>query len=145
MRAQVLTVFDQTFAITDALHVIALSVSLLGVVGSLYALVLERQREWSILRQLGLSAGQLLRLVVVEAGLIGVAGVMLGSVAGLALSLLLVEVINRQSFGWTVEWQSPGLYLLKAGATIIICAMLAGILPARVAARTRIAEGLRRE
>jgi putative ABC transport system permease protein len=145
MRAQVLTVFDQTFAITDALHLIALSVSLLGVVGSLYALVLERQREWSILRQLGLSTGQLLRLVVFEAGLIGVAGVMLGTVAGLALSWLLVEVINRQSFGWTVTWQSPGLYLLKAGAVIIICAMLAGILPARVAARTPIAEGLRHE
>jgi putative ABC transport system permease protein len=75
----------------------------LGVIGALTARVLERRREIGVLRGIGALSAQVRRMVLVEAGLIGFAGAALGCVAGFALALLLIEVINRMYFGWTIR------------------------------------------
>lgn len=145
LRGQVMRVFDDTFAITYAMHLVAIAVSLLGVAGALAALVLERGRELAILRQVGLLRRQVATMVVAEAGLIGVTGSLLGLVAGGMLAMLLIQVINRQSFGWTVHFQPPLGFAAVTVVAVVAAAMLAGWLPARRAAATPIAEALRNE
>src|SRR5207247_10620371 len=112
LKSEVLRIFDQTFAITYALEVIAVTVALLGIANTLLAGILERQRQLAVLRAIGGTPAQVGRLILWEAGLLGLAGTVLGAAAGLVLSVLLVEVINKQSFGWTIVFHpAPGVLL----------------------------------
>jgi putative ABC transport system permease protein len=145
LRARVLTVFDQTFQITYGLQIIAILVSVLGVIAALTAMILQRGREIGVLRAIGARRAQIRRMVLVESGLIGLAGALLGSACGVVLSLILVHIIHRQFFGWTIRLTiEPGIFvqtlLLMIGA-----AVLAGIGPARMAATRVAAEAMRME
>ncbi|HET7225055.1 MAG TPA: ABC transporter permease, partial [Candidatus Eisenbacteria bacterium] len=145
LRARVLTVFDQTFQVTWALQAIALLVAVLGVVGTLTALIAQRARDLGVLRAIGATRGQLERVVLVESGLLGLTGALLGCVAGLTLALLLIDVINVQFFGWTIRLTiEPGRFV-RAIALITGTALLAGIAPARRAASRPIADAMRTE
>jgi putative ABC transport system permease protein len=145
LRALVTTIFDRTFAITYALYGIALTIALLGVVGTLFALVLERRREIGILRYVGLTRGGVRAMVFAEAALIGTLGAAYGAAVGLVLALLLIFVIDRQSFGWVIGLHVPWLTLAQ-GLALVLCAALAGgLYPARVAARIRADEAVRSE
>jgi len=135
LRAEVLRIFDSTFAITYALELIAIVVAMLGVAATLLTLVLERRRELGMLRLIGAARRQVQRLVVVEATLIGAASMAIGLVVGLALSLVLVFVINVQSFGWTIQFRVPWLFLGQVSLAVVAATALAGLLPARRAAR----------
>ncbi len=135
LRAEVLRIFDSTFAITYALELIAIVVAMLGVAATLLTLVLERRRELGMVRLLGATRRQVQRLVVVEASLIGVASMAIGLVVGLALSLILVFVINVQSFGWTIQFHVPWPFLAQVSALVVAATALAGLVPARRAAR----------
>jgi putative ABC transport system permease protein len=135
LRAEVLRIFDSTFAITYALELIAIVVAMLGVAATLLTLVLERRRELGMLRLIGAARRQVQRLVVVEATLIGAASMAIGLVVGLALSLVLVFVINVQSFGWTIQFRVPWPFLGQVSLAVVAATALAGLLPARRAAR----------
>ncbi|MEB3284324.1 MAG: FtsX-like permease family protein [Candidatus Sericytochromatia bacterium] len=145
LRAQVMRVFDDTFAITYALHAVAMTVSLLGVAGTLAALVLERGRELAILRQIGLLRRQVAAMVMTEAALIGLAGASLGLLGGWFLAELLIRVINRESFGWSVQFQWPFGFIAATFAAVVLAAVVAGYLPARAAARAKLVEAMRDE
>ncbi len=140
LRAAVLRVFDATFAITYALEVIAVGVSLFGMAATLLTLVLERRREIAMLRLVGADSGQLRRLIVVEAGVLGALTQAVGLVVGLALSLILIYVINVQSFGWTIQFHLPVGFLAQATVAIVAAAALAGLYPARLAARFELGD-----
>lgn len=133
LRAEVLRIFDSTFAITYALELIAIVVAMLGVAGTLLTLVLERRRELRMLRLIGALKRQVQRVVVIEAALIGTTSMIIGLVTGLALSLLLVYVINVQSFGWTIQFRVPWLFLAQVSLAVIAATAIAGFLPARKA------------
>ncbi len=133
LRAEVLRIFDSTFAITYALEIIAIVVAMLGVAGTLLTLVLERRRELRMLRLIGALRRQVQRIVVIEAALIGTTSMLIGLVMGLALSVLLVYVINVQSFGWTIQFRVPVLFLAQVSLAVIAATALAGFLPARQA------------
>ena len=135
LRAEVLRIFDSTFAITYALELIAIAVAMLGVAGTLLTLVLERRRELGMLRLIGAARRQVQRIVVVEAALIGAASMLIGLAVGLALSLVLVFVINVQSFGWTIQFRIPWIFLAQVSVVVVIATALAGLLPARQATR----------
>ncbi len=135
LRAEVLRIFDATFAITYALEAIAILVALLGVVGAMLTLVIERRDELTTLRFVGADRGQLRRMVMIESGLLGLVGEALGLATGLALSLILIYVVNVQSFGWTIQFHVPVGFLLQAGVVVLIVTTLAGAYPATVAAR----------
>lgn len=145
LRALVLAIFNRTFAITYALYVISIAIAVLGVVTTLFALVLERRREIGILRYLGLRAGDVRRMVLVEAGFIGLLGGLLGVAVGVVLALLLIFVINRQAFGWLIELHVPYPFLAQAIVLVVIAALVAGIYPARIASRIRTADAVRSE
>jgi len=135
LRRQAVAVFDRTFAITYALEAIAIIVAVIGIAGAMLALVIDRRRELGLLRFLGGATGQIRRLVVVEAGLLGLLANLAGLVLGTLLSLVLIFVINKQSFGWTIRFHWPVAVLLSALTVVYVATLLAGLYPARVAAR----------
>ena len=145
LRSLVIQIFNRTFAITYALYVISITIAVLGVVSTLFALVLERKREIGLMRYLGLRARDVRRMVYYEAGFIGLLGGVGGVVVGVLLALLLIFVINRQAFGWLIELHMPYDFLGEAIALVIVAALIAGIYPAGVAARIRTAEAVRAE
>ena len=97
--------------------------------------MIDRQREFGLLRFLGASTSQIRKLILVEAGLIGILANITGLVLGFLLSLVLIFVINKQSFGWTIQFHWPVALLLGALSIVYIATVLAGIYPARVAQR----------
>ena len=135
LRREAVRIFDQTFAITYALEFVAVIVAVMGVAGALMSIVIDRRREFGLLRILGASLGQVRRLILVEAGLIGLLAQIAGMILGCALSLVLIFVINKQSFGWTIQFHWPVAVLLSALSFVYVATVLAGIYPARVAQR----------
>lgn len=135
LREEAIKTFDRTFAITYALEIVAVFVAIMGVAGALLALVIDRRREFGLLRFLGGATGQLRRLVLFEAGLLGLMATIAGTGLGFILSLLLIYVINKQSFGWTIQFHLPVLVLLGALTIVFSATVAAALYPARVATR----------
>ncbi len=145
LRRVAMRIFDRTFSITYALEAVAIAVAVVGIAGALLALVIDRRRELGVLRFLGASSAQIRRLILFEAGFLGLLANLVGLVLGLALSLILIFVINRQSFGWTIEFHLP-VALLLAGLTVVYGAtVISGLYPARVAARLKPIEVVHEE
>jgi putative ABC transport system permease protein len=145
LRSEAIRIFDRTFAITYALEAIAVLVAIMGIAGALLALVIDRRREIGMLRFLGAAAGQVRKLILLEAGLLGLLANIAGLALGFALSLILIYVINKQSFGWTIRFHWPVAVLL-AGLTIVYAAtVLAGFYPARVAVQLNPLEVIHEE
>lgn len=145
LRAEVLRVFDRAFAITTALQLLAIAVAFIGVLSALLALQLERAREFGTLRATGMTEGQLGLLSLLETGLIGATAGLLSWPAGLSLALLLIYVINRRSFGWTIQTTLDPQTFLQAFAVALGAALLAGLGPALRLRRLPIARVLREE
>jgi putative ABC transport system permease protein len=145
LRRAAVEVFDRTFAVTYALEAIAIVVAMLGAANSLLALVLDRRREIGLIRYLGAATGQVRRMILVEAGLLGLLAGSLGLALGMALSAVLIYVVNKQSFGWTIQFHPP--VLLLGGALLLVWAVtvLAGVYPARFASRLQPADVIHEE
>ncbi len=135
LREEAIRVFDRTFAITYALEAVAVFVAVMGVAGALLALVIDRRREFGLLRFLGGATGQVRRIIFFEAGLLGLLANVAGIILGFFLSLLLIYVINRQSFGWTIQFHWPVAVLVSALSIVYLATILAAVFPARMAAR----------
>lgn len=133
LRTEAIRIFDRTFAITYALEAVAVVVAVMGIAGALLALVIDRRRELGLLRFLGASSAQIRKLILTEAGLLGLLANMAGLVLGYFLSLVLVFVINKQSFGWTIRFHWPVALLLGALSGVYLATLLSGLYPARVA------------
>jgi putative ABC transport system permease protein len=145
LRDEALAIFNRTFAITGALQLLAAVVAFIGVLSALLSLLLEKQREVGILRAVGLTARQLWGLMMLETGLMGAVAGLLAMPTGFALSLILVYVINRRSFGWTLQMQVDAVPFVTALAVAVIAALLAGVYPARRMGKMLTAEALRYE
>jgi len=133
IREVSLRVFDRSFAVTYAMEAVAVLVGLFGLSSSLGAIVLARRREFGVLRHLGVTRGQIRAMLAAEGGVLALVGAAAGLVAGVAISLVLVYVINRQSFHWSMELHPP--YLLLAGFTaiLVILAVVTAVVSGREA------------
>ncbi len=145
LRKEILDIFDRTFLLTYVLEAIAVIIAMLGIVNTLVTSVLERRREFATLRAIGGSEWQIRQLVLWEAAYLGVVGIALGLVGGGLLSLLLIKVINKQSFGWTIQMIVPIGALVQAVGLAAAATLVAGYFPARWAAQQPVVEGLREE
>ena len=124
IHGRALAVFDRTFAATYALEAAAILIALAGVTSSFAALAWSRRREFGVLRHLGLSRGEVLRLLALEGGAAGIIGAFLGLLAGGAVSVVLVHVVNRQSFHWGMAIHMPWVGLAAlAGSVVLLCAL----------------------
>jgi len=129
LRAASLEVFDRTFEVTAVLRALAFIVAFVGVLSALMALELERARELAILRATGLTPGEVWQLVVTETAVMGLSAGVLAIPMGLILSVVMIFVVNKRSFGWTLDMiVSPGI-LLQAVALALAAALLAGLYP----------------
>ena len=113
-----LRLFDRTFAVTYALEAVAVLVGLFGLSSSVAAIVLSRRREFGMLRHLGMTRAQINSMLAAEGGLLALLGVAAGLVLGALISLVLVYVVNRQSFNWGMELHLP--YGLLAGLSLLL-------------------------
>ena len=145
LRDQALTIFDRTFAITDALRILAVVVAFIGVLSALMALQIERARELATLLALGLTTRQLWQLTFLETGLMGLAAGILSLPTGYVLALVLVYVINLRSFGWTIQMTLDPWVFAQAVLVSVIAALLAALYPMRRLLRLPIASALRQE
>jgi putative ABC transport system permease protein len=145
LRDASLEVFDRTFLITAVLRVLAFIVAFVGVLAALAALQLERAREFGVLRALGVTPVQLRTLVTAETGLMGFAAGLVAIPVGALLAAIMIFVINRRSFGWSLDMYFPAAVAWQAVLLAVAAALLAGIVPARRLARAQPAAALREE
>ena len=145
LRNEVFEVFDRTFAITQALQLLATIVAFIGVLSALLSLELERQRELGILRAIGLTSRQLWGLIMMETGMLGSTAGILAMPTGYVLSLILIFIINRRSFGWTLQMEVLQEPFIQAFILAVSAALLAGIYPAWRMSRMVAAEAMRFE
>ena len=145
LRNAAIKIFDRTFAVTYALEAVAILVAMLGAANSLLALVLDRRREIGLIRYLGADGGQVRRMILTEAGLLGFLAGLLGLALGTAMSLILIFVVNKQSFGWTIQFHPPVPLIGGALALIWAFTVLAGVYPARFAAALEPSETIHSE
>lgn len=145
LRSASLEVFERTFRVTAVLRLLAFIVAFVGVLGALAALQLERGRELGLLRATGMTPAQVWRGVVAQTGLMGLAAGLLAIPMGLALSWVMVYVVNKRSFGWTLDMRVGPEVLVQAVLLAVVAAVLAGLGPARAMSRTRPAVALRGE
>ncbi len=145
LKAASLVIFDRTFTITRVLRLLAGVVAFAGVLAALMALTLEKGRELAVLRAGGLTPGELWWLVTTETGLLGALAGVLSLPVGLTMAALMIYVINRRSFGWTIHFELAPSTLLEAVALAVAAALLAGLYPAWKLSRTPPAAALREE
>jgi len=131
IRAASLRVFDRSFAVTYAMEAVAVLVGLFGLSSSLGALVLARRREFGMLRHLGLTRRQIGSLLAAEGGLLAALGAAAGLAAGAAISLVLIHVVNRQSFHWGMELHVPVGFLVGLVFLLVSLAVVTAVLSGR--------------
>ena len=145
LRTASLEIFDRTFTITTVLHLLTSVVAFVGVLSALMALQLERAREFGVLRATGFTPAQVWGMVTAQTGLMGLVAGLLALPVGIGLALILVLVINRRSFGWTLQIDVSPEVLAQAVVMAVVAALLAGVYPALRLARTPPAQALREE
>ena len=131
MRQISLSVFDRTFAVTYVLEAIAIVIGLVGLSASFGALALARRREFGVLRHLGMTRGGVAAMLGVEGFLASGAGLAIGLAVGAAISLILVRVVNRQSFGWSMDLHVPAGQLAVFCVALLATATLTALASAR--------------
>ena len=137
LRRLSLAAFDRTFAVTYALEVAAVVIGLVGLSATLVAQTLARRREFGMLRHVGMTRGQLQAMVAVEGAALAAIGTAAGLVLGFLISLILVHVVNRQSFHWGMDVHVPWGALALLAVTLVVLATVT----ARAGARSATAIG----
>lgn len=143
LRAETMEVFDRTFLITSALQLITTTVAFVGVLSAMLALQLEKQRQMGILKAIGLTSGQLWSLTLLETGLIGIVAGILALPTGYIVAEILLQLINKRSFGWSLQMQLQAEPFVQALLIAVVAALLAGLYPAYRAVRRSAAEAMR--
>jgi putative ABC transport system permease protein len=145
LRARALRIFDRTFAVTQALRLLAVVVAVIGVWSALMALQVERTRELATLQALGLGRRPMWGLALLETGLMGTVAGLLALPLGWLLAAILIGVINVRSFGWTMRLETDPWLFVQALALSIGAALLASVYPLLRLERRSLAAALRQE
>lgn len=145
IRALSLRIFDRTFAVTYALEAVAIVIGIAGVGASFAALATSRRREFGMLRHLGLTRTDIARMLAAEGGLVSAIGVGAGLLLGGAISVVLIEVVNRQSFHWSMDLHVPWLTLAGFAAAMIALATASAVLAARSAMQVDAVRAVRED
>lgn len=145
LREFSLRIFDRTFVITGVLYWLAMIVAFVGVLAAALALSLERGKEMAILRALGMTRGQIAKLVVIQCGAMGLLAGLFALPVGMVSGWLLINVINRRAFGWHIDMILPADTFVTALVIAVGTALVASIYPAWHSTRSTPASKLREE
>jgi putative ABC transport system permease protein len=133
IRRRSLAIFDRTFAVTYALEAAALVIGLMSLSSSFGALVLARRREFGVLRHLGVTRAQIGTMLATEGVIVSGLGLAVGAALGWLISLILIHVVNRQSFHWSMDLHVPWTSLAAFTATMLALASLTALASGRQA------------
>lgn len=142
LRDEARALINGAFSVTYAMEIVAVLLALLGVINTLLAAVLDRTREIGLLRAVGASKAHVLKLFVGEAAFIGLTGGLLGCAAGLLMGLVVTFVVGEQATGWRFPYVFPTELALQMCSAAAVCAVIAGLYPARRAASLDVVEAL---
>jgi putative ABC transport system permease protein len=145
IRTLSLRIFDRSFAVTYWLQAVAIAIGLFGIAASFSAQVLARRKEFGLLAHLGLTRAQVLTVVTAEGAVWTATGALLGLLLGLAVSVVLVKVVNPQSFHWSMDLLLPWARLGALCAAVILAGTLTAWLAARSAAGRQMALAVRED
>jgi putative ABC transport system permease protein len=145
LRRVSLAIFDRSFAVTRYLQVVAIAVGLVGVAASLSAQVLARRKEFGLLAHLGFTRRQVLALVTLESLAWLAAGCLVGVALGLAIAVVLVHVVNPQSFHWTMPMQVPAWRLLALAGSVLVAGGATAAFSARQAASRQAVQAVKED
>ena len=145
LKAAALEVFERSFTITSVVRALAVAVAFVGVLGALMAIQLERAVEFGTLRVIGFTPGQVWLMFTSQSSLMGVAAGLMSIPLGLIEAAVLIFVINRKAFGWTMDMQVYPTALFQAALIAILAALLAGVYPAFRMSRSSPARALQEE
>jgi putative ABC transport system permease protein len=145
IRVASLRIFDRTFAITYALEIAAVVIGLFGVAASFGAQVLARRREFGVLRHLGMTRGQIGTMLCQEGAVVAGLGVAAGLAVGWLVGLILIHVINRQSFHWSMDLHMPWVPLAGLAALVVGAAALTAVWSGRAAMRDDVIRAVRED
>jgi putative ABC transport system permease protein len=145
LREKSLKLFDRAFAITYALEGIAVLIGLMGVSVAASSTALARRAEFGMLRHLGMLRRQVIGMLASEGVLMSVFGVAYGLALGMSLSLVLVFVVNRQSFNWSIDLAVPVWQLMLLSATLIAAAALSAVWSGRAATSQEAVRAVRED
>ncbi len=133
IRALSLQIFDRSFAVTYLLEAIAIAIGMSGVAATFSAQTLARAREFGMLRHVGVTRGQILRILALEGGALTVLGVACGFALGVTISLILVFVVNPQSFHWTMQMHLPWGLLASVASALLAASIVTALVSGRYA------------
>jgi putative ABC transport system permease protein len=145
VRARSLAVFDRTFAVTYGLEAVAILIGLLGVSSSFSAQALSRRREFGVLRHLGMTRRQIAAMLGCEGALLATFGAAVGLALGCLIGLVLIHVVNRQSFHWSMDLHLPMLPLAALSLTLIAASAFVAMWSGRYAMRHEAARAVRED
>lgn len=140
-----LSIFDRTFIVTNILYWLAVGVAIVGILGAMLALQLERGRELGLLRALGMTPLQLGGNITFQTGTIGALAGLAAIPLGIGMAWVLIDVINRRAFGWQIDISVTPGYVVAGMGLAIGSALIAGAYPAWRAAQTEPALAMREE
>jgi putative ABC transport system permease protein len=145
IRALSLTIFDRTFAVTYALEAAAVLIGLLGLSSAIGGQVLARRREFGLLRHLGVTRRQIAAMLVSEGVTSTATGLVVGVTLGFGIGLILIHVVNRQSFHWGMELHMPWTTLALFGAAMLAAAAVTALASGRSALGTNVVRAVRED
>lgn len=145
IRALSLAAFDRTFAITYLLELVAVTIGLFGIAAGISAQVLARRGEFGALRHLGFTRGQVARMLAIEGSVLGALGVIVGLIAGTVISLILIYVVNRQSFHWSMDLRAPLGLLAGLSVALIAASALIAVVSGRQAMGGEVLRAVRED
>ncbi len=133
IRAISLTIFDRSFAVTYLLEAVAIVIGLFGVAATFSAQALSRAKEFGMLRHLGISRRQILAMLSGEGTLLAALAIVAGFAVGWCISLILVFVVNPQSFHWTMQMHMPWTLLTIVAGALLVSAAVTALAAGRLA------------
>ncbi|MFO1290902.1 MAG: ABC transporter permease, partial [Nitrosomonas sp.] len=145
IRSLSLKIFDRSFAVTYLLEIIAVLVGLLGVAASFSAQVLTRIKEFGILRHMGLTRSQIIRMLTLEGGFLTSFGITIGFILGGSISLILIFIVNPQSFHWTMQLYMPWSWLVLMIIALLFSAALTAYIVGKSAVARQVVQSVKED
>ena len=145
IRAISLGIFDRSFAVTYLLEAVAIVIGLAGVAASFGAQALARTREFGVLRHIGMTRAQVAGVLAMEGGLLALLGVVVGLGLGWIISLILIYVVNPQSFLWTMDLHAPWMLLVAIAVALLVSAAATAAASGRRAMSTAAVTAVRED
>jgi putative ABC transport system permease protein len=142
VRDEIGSVITQALQVFSSTDLLALMVAILGVIGTMFAAVIDRIREIGVMRAIGATRRQVELQVMLEAGFLGLAAALAGILAAVPMGIVFVRVLGLVGTGWHVDYIFPAAKATRIALLVVAAALLAGVLPGRRTSKMAVTEAL---